>query len=100
MSVNCPMCNNVAMPAWKKIFMSPIGPVPCDSCDCYVRVTWTSYLLAISLGSMVFLLAYLQLNEGSLNQYLGYGLGFVLMLAGQVFFMPIYATEVPSKSDE
>lgn len=89
MSLNCPLCNKEAMPLWKKVFMSPLGAVPCQSCDCDIKVSWRSYLLAISVGSLVFLLAYLQFEEGSLNQYLVYGGGFVLMLLGQVFFMPV-----------
>ena len=31
----------------------------------------------------------MQFEEGSLNQYLVFGVGFVLMLVGQIYFMPI-----------
>jgi len=77
------------MPTWKKAFLSPLAAMPCDACDAELRVTWNSYLKAIALGSIIFLLGYLQFEEGSLNQYLTFGVGFVLMLAGQIYFMPI-----------
>ena len=89
MSAICPKCNESAMPTWKKAFLSPLAAMPCEACDAELRVTWRSYLIAISLGSIIFLLGYLQFDEGSLNQYLTFGLGFVLMLAGQIYFMPI-----------
>ena len=89
MSAICPKCNESAMPTWKKAFLSPLAAMPCDACDAELRVTWNSYLKAIALGSIIFLLGYLQFEEGSLNQYLTFGVGFVLMLAGQIYFMPI-----------
>ena len=89
MSAICPKCNEIAMPTWKKAFLSPLAAMPCDACDAELRVTWNSYLKAIALGSIIFLLGYLQFEEGSLNQYLTFGVGFVLMLAGQIYFMPI-----------
>ena len=89
MSAICPKCNESAMPTWKKAFLSPLAAMPCEACDAELRVTWRSYLIAISLGSIIFLLGYLQFDEGSLNQYLTFGVGFVLMLAGQIYFMPI-----------
>jgi len=88
-SAICPKCNERAMPTWKKAFLSPLAAMPCDACDAELRVTWNSYLKAIALGSIIFLLGYLQFEEGSLNQYLTFGVGFVLMLAGQIYFMPI-----------
>jgi len=88
-SAICPKCNESAMPTWKKAFLSPLAAMPCEACDAELRVTWRSYLIAISLGSIIFLLGYLQFDEGSLNQYLTFGVGFVLMLAGQIYFMPI-----------
>jgi len=77
------------MPIWKKAFLSPLAAMPCEACGAELRVTWKSYLKAIALGSIIFLLGYLQFEEGSLNQYLTFGVGFVLMLAGQIYFMPI-----------
>ena len=77
------------MPIWKKAFLSPLAAMPCEACGAELRVTWKSYLKAIALGSIIFLLGYLQFEEGSLNQYLVFGVGFVLMLVGQIYFMPI-----------
>jgi hypothetical protein len=77
------------MATWKKAFLSPLAAMPCDSCGAELRVTWNSYLKAIALGSIIFLLGYLQFEEGSLNQYLTFGVGFVLMLAGQIYFMSV-----------
>ena len=88
-SVTCPKCNGSAMATWKKAFLSPLAAMPCESCGAELRVTWSSYLKAIALGSIIFLLGYLQFDEGSLNQYLAFAVGFVLMLAGQIYFMPI-----------
>jgi len=88
-SAICPKCNNNAMATWKKAFLSPLAAMPCEACGAELRVSWPAYLKAISLGSIIFLLGYLLLEEGSLNQYLTFGVGFVLMLAGQIYYMPI-----------
>lgn len=95
---DCPACAAKSMPRWKKAFVSPLGPVPCESCDADLRVSWPAYLLAILPGSVIFLLAYLKFEESSLDQYLVYGLGFIIMLLGQSFFMPLSIPEV--KTDE
>ena len=93
MSAICPKCNQTAMPTWKKALLSPLAPAPCDACGAELHVTWRSYLLAISPGSTIFLLAYLLFEEGSLNQYLVFGVGFVLMLLGQIYGMSIELDE-------
>ena len=89
MSAICPKCNNNALPTWKKAFLSPLAALPCEACGAELRFSWRSYMLAISVGSIIFLLGYLQFEEGSLYQYLVFGIGFVAMLLGQIFFMPI-----------
>ncbi len=90
----CPSCQKSAMARWKKLMMSPLAPMPCDSCDTELGVTWRSYLLAISLGTAIFAATYFMFEDGSLDQYLGYGVGFILMLLGQLYFMPIHRVQV------
>ena len=97
MSANCPSCHIKALALWKKAFLSPLAAIPCEACDVELKVTWRSYLMAISIGSLIFLLAYVIYETDSLLQYVGFGLGFALMLLGQVFFMPLES--VVSKSD-
>ena len=89
MSANCPSCEQPAIALWKKAFLSPLAPVPCEACDVDLKVTWGSYLIAISLGSLIFLLAYIMLMTDSLLQYAGFAFGFLMMLLGQIFFMPL-----------
>ena len=89
----CPACANQPMARWKRAFVSPLGPVPCEGCDADLKVTWSAYLIAILPGSALFLLSYLNFEEGSVDQYLGFGLGFVTMLLGQSFFMPLSMAE-------
>ena len=88
------------MPTWKKAFLSPLAAMPCEACGTELRVSWKSYLKAIALGSIIFLLGYLQFEEGSLNQYLVFGVGFVLMLTGQIYFMPIGLDKADSETTE
>ena len=98
----CPLCQQRAMAFWKKVLLSPLAAAPCESCDYDIKVSWRSYLLAISPGSILFVLAYLLLEQDSLLQYLGYASGFVLMLLGQLLFMTITAAPAPltdSKDD-
>ena len=89
MSAYCPSCVQPALALWKKAFLSPLAPVPCESCDIELKVTWAAYLKAISIGSIIFLLAYWLLEADSLMQYAGFGTGFIVMLIGQVYFMPL-----------
>ena len=89
MSAYCPSCGQPALALWKKAFLSPLAPVPCESCDIELKVTWAAYLKAISIGSIIFLLAYWLLETDSLMQYAGFGTGFIAMLIGQVYFMPL-----------
>ena len=96
---DCPACAEKPMARWKKAFVSPLGPVPCESCDADLTVTWPAYLLAALPGSIVFLLAYLKFEESSTEQYLVYGLGFAIMLLGQTFFMPLIVPEKKQESD-
>ena len=100
MSAICPKCNESAMPTWKKAFLSPLAAMPCEACDTELRVTWRAYLMAISLGSITFLLGYLLFEESSLNQYLAFAVGFVLMLAGQIYFMPIGLDKTEASLDK
>ena len=89
MSAYCPLCGQPALALWKKAFLSPLAPVPCESCDIELKVTWVTYLRAISMGSILFVFAYLLLETDSLMQYAGFGMGFIVMLIGQVYFMPL-----------
>lgn len=88
----CPECNEVAIPTWKKLLLSPLVDIPCESCEVELAITWKSYLLAISVGSLMFLAAYLLMDEGLL-QYIVYGVSVILMLLGQMFFMPFKKRE-------
>ena len=89
MSAYCPSCSQPALALWKKAFLSPLVPVPCESCNAELKVTWVAYLSAISMGSTIFVLAYLLLETDSLMQYAGFGMGFIVMLIGQAYFMPL-----------
>ena len=88
------------MPKWKKAFLSPLAAIPCEACGAELRVSWRSYLSAISLGSIIFLLGYLQFEEGSLYQYLVFGIGFAAMLSGQIYFMSIGVDKPESGVDK
>ena len=79
--------------------MSPLAPVPCESCDIELKVTWAVYLRAISIGSIIFILAYWLLEADSLMQYAGFGTGFIVMLIGQVYFMPLEAVVHHTSND-
>ena len=89
MSAYCPSCGQPALALWKKAFLSPLAPMPCESCDIELKVTWAVYSRAISIGSIIFVLAYWLLETDSLMQYAGFGTGFIAMLIGQVYFMPL-----------
>lgn len=89
MSAYCPSCVQPALALWKKAFLSPLAPMLCESCDIELKVTWAVYLRTISIGSIIFILAYWLLETDSLMQYAGFGTGFIAMLIGQVYFMPL-----------
>ena len=88
MSAYCPLCGQQALALWKKAFLSPLTPVPFKPCDIELKVTWVASLRAISMGSILFVLAYLLLETDSMMQYAGFGMGLIVMLIGQVYFMP------------
>tara|TARA_S200000501_G_scaffold378971_1_gene445586 strand:- start:10172 stop:10510 length:339 start_codon:yes stop_codon:yes gene_type:complete len=69
MSAHCPSCGQQALALWKKVFLSPLAPMPCESCDIELKVTWSAYLTAISMGSIIFLLVYLQIEIDSIMHY-------------------------------
>ena len=95
----CPKCNEEAIPTWKKLVLSPLVEVPCEHCGVELGITWKSYFLAISIGSLVFLAAYFLMEEGLL-QYIVYGVAIILMLLGQMFFMPFDIREQPQELKE
>lgn len=89
MSAYCSSYGQPALTLWEKAFISSLEPAPCESCDIELKVTWVVCLRAISMGSILFVLAYLLLETDSLMQYAGFGMGFIVMLIGQVYFMPL-----------
>ncbi len=89
MSAHCPSCGQPALALWEKVFLSPLAPRPCASCNIELKVTWAAYLRAISMGSILFLFAYLLLETYSLMQHAGFVMGFIVMFIGQVYFMPL-----------
>ena len=89
MSGHCPSCGKSWLDLWKKVFLSSLAPVACESYDIELKVTRVPYLRAISMGIIFFVLAYLLLEKDSLMQYACFGMGFIVMLIGQVYFMPL-----------
>ena len=89
MSGHCPSFGKSWLDLWKKVFLSSLGPVACESYDIELKVIRGAYLRAISMGITFFVLAYLLLETDSLMQYGGFGMGFIVMLIGQVYFMPL-----------
>ena len=89
MSGHCPQCGKSWLDLWEKVFLSSLVPVACESYDIELKVTRVAYLRAISMGIIFFVLAYLLLETDSLMQYGGFGMGFIVMLFGQVYFMPL-----------
>ena len=88
MSGHCPSCGKSWLDLWKKVFLSSLAPVACESYDIELKVPRVAYLRAISMGITFFVLAYLLLDTDYLMQYAGFGMGFIVMLIGQVYFMP------------
>ena len=99
MSGHCPSFGKSWLDLWKKVFLSSLGPVACESYDIELKVIRVAYLRAISMGSILFLLAYLLLETDSLMQYAGFGMGFIVMLIGQVYFMPLEPVVDHSNND-
>lgn len=92
---NCPACKQSPKLGWRKATMSPLAPMPCENCDAELAVSWTGYLLSVLPGSVVFLLAYLLLPEDSWLQYGGFGVSVLIMILGQLYFMPLLVKEGP-----
>ena len=99
MSAYCPSCGQPALSLWKKAFLSTLAPVPYRSCDIELKVTWVAYLRAISMCSILFVSAYLLLETDLLMQYVGFGMGFIVILTGQVYFMSLEPVVDYSDSD-
>lgn len=95
----CPACKENPRLGWRKATMSPLAPMPCDNCDAELTVSWKGYLLSVLPGSVVFLLAYLLLQEDSWLQYGGYGVSVVLVMLGQLYLMPLLVKEDSAGAD-
>lgn len=96
----CPACKKPAIARWKMAFLSPFAPLPCDACDTELTVSWPAYLTAIVPSSIVFIFAYFGLEESSIKQYVGYGIGLVLMWICQIYFMPLSVKQDSSSPSE
>lgn len=95
----CPACQQDADIGWYKATMSPLVATPCGNCDVDLGVTWKAYLLAMLPGSFLFLLAYLLLEEESVEQYIAFAASVIVIALVQRFFMPISLDE-QSKATE
>ena len=85
----CPACQQDHTLGWHKATMSPLAPMPCSNCDTELCVTWKGYLLSALPGSLLFLLAYLLLEEESVAQYSSYAASVVFIGFTQRFYMPL-----------
>ena len=89
----CPACKQNPGLGLRKMTMSPLAPMPCDNCNTELSVSWKGYLLSIMPGSLVFLLAYLFLQEDSWLQYGGFGVSLLVVMLGQLYLMPLLVKE-------
>ena len=85
----CPACQQDASIGWYKATMSPLAPMPCKNCDTELSVTWKAYLLSALPGSIIFLLAYLLLEDESITQYASYAASILFIALTQRFYMPL-----------
>ena len=85
----CPACQQDTSIGWYKATISPLAPMPCNSCDTELGVTWRAYLLSVLPGSILFLSAYLLLEEGAVIQYASYAASIAFIAVTQRFYMPL-----------
>ncbi len=89
----CPTCKKSSKLGWRKATMSPLAPMPCESCDAELSVTWKAYLFSALPASILFLAAYLFLEESSVEQYGAFAVSIVVMVLCQLYLMPIVEVE-------
>jgi hypothetical protein len=96
----CPSCKKSSKLGWRKATMSPLAPMPCESCDTELTVTWKAYLLSALPASILFLSAYLFMEEESLEQYGAYAVSIAVMVLCQLYLMPIVERVKPEESNK
>ena len=96
----CPSCNKDAKLGWHKATMSPLAPMPCESCDTELTVTWKAYLLSVLPASLLFLLAYLFIEEDSVEQYCAFAGSILVMVLCQLYLMPIIEVIKPEDASK
>lgn len=96
----CPSCKKDAKLSWHKATMSPLAPMPCASCDTELTVTWKAYLLSALPASLLFLSAYLFIEEESVEQYVAYAVSILIMVLCQLYLMPIIEVKTPEDTSK
>ncbi len=74
--------------------------MPCASCDTELTVTWKAYLLSALPASLLFLSAYLFIEEESVEQYVAYAVSILIMVLCQLYLMPIIEVTTPKDASK
>ncbi len=83
----CPHCSQAAIPAWRKLVMSPGFPARCSSCGGESGITYPAWMLAMLPGTAL-MVAALFVQE-SLQEWLLNGIGILLMIVLPYWFAPL-----------